>query len=133
MCQLSRRVHKRQRNAPLMRDQDSDSAMARSVSIIPLSQVLEGQEADMFVLLAAKSEGTTRDGKPFWRVTFRDAGREVSFPVWNDSAFSDACKSEWKVGACYKVRAVLTETKFGPQLDIRKIRPVAPEDKAEGF
>ena len=37
--------------------------MARSVSIIPLSQVLEGQEADMFVLLAAKSEGTTRDGK----------------------------------------------------------------------
>ena len=106
---------------------------ARSVSMIPLSQVLEGQEADMFVLLAAKSEGTTRDGKPFWRVTFRDAGREVSFPVWNDSAFSDACKSEWKVGACYKVRAVLTETKFGPQLDIRKIRPVAPEDKAEGF
>ena len=87
----------------------------------------------MFVLLAAKSEGTTRDGKPFWRVTFRDAGREVSFPVWNDSAFSDACKNEWKIGTCYKVRAVLTETKFGPQLDIRKIRPVTTEDKADGF
>lgn len=87
----------------------------------------------MFVLLAAKSEGTTRDGKPYWRVTFRDAGREVSFPVWNDSAFSDACKHEWKVGSCYKVRAIYSETKFGAQLDLRKIRPVAPEDKAEGF
>ena len=105
----------------------------RSIPVIPLSQVLEGQEADMFVLLSAKSEGTTREGKPFWRVTFRDAGREVSFPIWNDSAFSEACKCEWKVGACYKVRAVLTETKFGPQLDIRKIRPVTPEDKSEGF
>jgi len=105
----------------------------RAIPIVPLSLVLEGQEADMFVLLAAKSEGTTRDGKPYWRVTFRDAGREVSFPVWNDSAFSEACKNEWKVGACYKVRAVLSETKFGPQLDIRKIRPVTPEDKAEGF
>jgi len=105
----------------------------RAIPIVPLSLVLEGQEADMFVLLAAKSEGTTRDGKPYWRVTFRDAGREVSFPVWNDTAFSEACKNEWKIGACYKVRAVLTETKFGPQLDIRKIRPVTPEDKSEGF
>jgi 3'-5' exoribonuclease len=105
----------------------------RPIPIIPLSQVLEGQEADMFVLLVAKSEGTTRDGKPFWRVTFRDAGREVSFPVWNDSAFSEACKNEWKVGTCYKLRAVYAETKFGPQLDIRKIRPVTSEDKAEGF
>ena len=43
------------------------------VCIVPLSQLLDGQEADIFALLAAKSEGTTRDGKPFWRVTFRDA------------------------------------------------------------
>jgi 3'-5' exoribonuclease len=92
-----------------------------------------GQEADVFVLLAAKTDGTTRDGKPFFRVTFRDAGREVSFPVWSDSAFHDACRDHWQPGQFYKVRAVLTESKFGPQLDIRKIRPIAPEDKADGF
>jgi 3'-5' exoribonuclease len=107
--------------------------MPARVPIIPLSQLLDGQEADMFVLLATKSEGTTRDGKPYWRVTFRDAGREVSFPIWSDSAFADVCKTQWKAGECYKVRAAYTETKYGPQLDIRKIRPITNEDRADGF
>jgi 3'-5' exoribonuclease len=101
--------------------------------LIPLCEIVEGQEADMFVLLAAKSDGTTRDGKPFYRVTFRDAGREVSFPIWRDSAYFDACRDQWQPGQFYKVRAIYSETKYGPQLDIRKLRPVAPEDKADGF
>jgi 3'-5' exoribonuclease len=101
--------------------------------LIPLSEMVEGQEADMFVLLSAKADGTTRDGKPFYRVTFRDAGREVSFPIWRDSAYFDACRDQWLPGQFYKVRAIYTETKYGPQLDIRKLRPIAPEDKADGF
>ncbi len=101
--------------------------------LVPLSEMVEGQEADMFVLLAAKTDGTTRDGKPFFRVTFRDAGREVSFPVWRDSAFFDVCRDQWQPGQFYKVRATYTETKYGPQLDLRKIRPIAAEDKADGF
>ncbi|MEX2174594.1 MAG: HD domain-containing protein [Pirellulaceae bacterium] len=107
--------------------------MPRPIPLLPLAEMIEGQEADAFVLLSAKTDGTTRDGKPFCRVTFRDAGREVSFPIWNDSAFSDACREQWKPGQFYKVRAVYTETKFGPQLDLRKLRPVALEDKADGF
>ncbi|MDX1944730.1 MAG: HD domain-containing protein [Pirellulaceae bacterium] len=102
-------------------------------SIVKLSEMIAGEEADAFVLLAAKTAGTTKDGKPFYRVTFRDAGREVSFPIWNDSIFAEACRDQWQVGQFYKVRAVYTETKFGPQLDIRKIRPVTPEDRADGF
>jgi len=101
--------------------------------LVPLSEMVEGQEADMFVLLAAKSDGTTRDGKPFYRVTFRDAGREVSFPIWRDSVYFDACRDQWQPGQFYKVRAIYTETKYGPQLDIRKLRPITPEDKADGF
>lgn len=104
-----------------------------AVSIIPLSQLLDGQEADTFALLAAKSEGTTRDGKPFWRVTFRDSSRQVSFPIWQDSIHFDACREQWQVGSCYKLRAAYAETKYGPQLDIRKIRPVSPEDRTNGF
>ena len=106
---------------------------ARSFSIIPLSQLLDGQEADTFALLTAKSEGQTRDGKPFWRVTFRDSGREVSFPIWSDAAFFDVCRDQWRVGQCYKLRTAYNETKYGPQLDIRKIRPVTAEDRADGF
>ena len=107
--------------------------MPRTISIVPLCEMVEGQEADSFVLLAAKTDGTTRDGKPFQRVTFRDAGREVSFPIWSDSGHADACRDHWQAGQYYKVRAVYTETKYGPQLDIRKIRPVAPEDRVDGF
>jgi 3'-5' exoribonuclease len=107
--------------------------MPRPIPLIPLADMVEGQEADAFVLLAAKTEGTTRDGKPFFRVTFRDAKREVTVPIWRDSAFHDACQDQWQTGQFYKVRAVYTETKYGPQLDIRKLRPVTPEDKADGF
>jgi 3'-5' exoribonuclease len=53
--------------------------------------------------------------------------------VWRDSAFHDACKDHWQVGQYYKVRAVYSQSKYGPQLDIRKIRPVTPEDHADGF
>ena len=110
-----------------------DDMTGRAVSIVPLSQLLDGQEADTFALLAAKSEGTTRDGKPFWRVTFRDCGRQVSFPIWHDSAHFDACRDHWQVGTCYKLRAAYGETKYGPQLEIRKIRPATPQDQADGF
>ncbi len=37
-----------------------------------------GQEADLFVLMTAKEELTTRDGKPYFKVGFRDHAREVT-------------------------------------------------------
>lgn len=107
--------------------------MPRQIPLVPLAEMVAGQEADAFVLLAAKTEGTTRDGKPFFRLTFRDATRDVQMPVWQDSVFHDACRDQWQAGQFYKVRAVYSESKYGPQLDIRKIRLVAPEDKADGF
>ena len=48
-----------------------------------LCDLTHGQEADFFALLSAKEELTTKDGKPYFRVAFRDAQREVSFPVWS--------------------------------------------------
>ena len=37
--------------------------------------MIHGQEADLFVLMTAKEELTTRDGKPYFKVGFRDAPR----------------------------------------------------------
>jgi 3'-5' exoribonuclease len=98
-----------------------------------LSELTNSQEADFFALLAAKETMTTRDGKPYYRVTFRDAKREVSFPIWGDAPLAAACKDEWQVGEFYKLRAAYRETNFGPQLDIRRIRAVTEEDVAAGF
>jgi 3'-5' exoribonuclease len=112
--------------------------MAKTMSqqtmfIVPLCEMVNGQEADTFALLTAKEQLTTRDGRPYFRVAFRDARREVSFPVWHDSPLAADCREQWEPGRFYKLRCVYRETDFGPQLEIAKIRDVRPEDAADGF
>lgn len=100
---------------------------------VSLADLTDGQHADVFVLLADRETATTRDGKPYFRVTFRDAARQVSFPIWNNTPLFTDCEQAWKPGEFYKVRGIYRETSYGPQLDIEKIRAVVPEDADEGF
>ena len=102
-------------------------------AVVPLSELAEGQEADFFALLSEKQELTTRDGKPYFRVSFRDARREVGLPIWADSPLATACRNEWAVGEFYKLRAKVQQTNFGPQLEIRRIRPIETTDHKDGF
>lgn len=104
-----------------------------SSQVISLSELTEGQEADFFALLTEKQQLTTRDGKPYYRVAFRDAKREVSFPIWSDAPLAQACRDEWNPGEFYKLRGVLRQSNFGPQLEIRRIRPVEDADRQDGF
>jgi 3'-5' exoribonuclease len=108
-------------------------ATTKPFPIVPLSEMQNGQEADLFALLTQKEELKTREGKPYFRVAFRDAGREVSFPIWGDSAWAVDCRDHWSIGDCFKLRAIYRETTYGPQLDIRKIRPATDADAADGF
>ena len=105
----------------------------RSMPIVALCEMVPDQEADLFALMTAKEELTTKNGKPYFRVAFRDAQREVSFPIWDNSPWAADCRTSWTPGVFYKLRAVYRETNFGPQLDIRKIREVADGDAADGF
>ncbi len=98
-----------------------------------LADMGDGDEGDFFALMTSKEELKTRDGKPYHKVGFRDAGREVRFPIWQDTAHSRACQEEWTPGEFYKLRAVYRETNYGPQLDIYKIRPVCDADAEAGF
>ena len=104
-----------------------------AVAIVALSEMTNGQEADVFVLMTAKEELTTRDGKPYFKVAFRDHVREVNFPIWGDSAWAIDCKDKWQPGNFYKVRATYRETNYGPQLEIRRIRETNDADAADGF
>jgi 3'-5' exoribonuclease len=101
--------------------------------LTPLCELIDGQEADFFALLTSKEELTTKNGKPYFKVGFRDAGRELSFPIWEDSPWAAECRDGWAPGAFYKLRALYRETSYGPQLEIRKIREVTDADAAEGF
>ena len=45
----------------------------RLFPITLLSDLAHGEEADFFALLCNKEELTTREGKPYFKVSFRDA------------------------------------------------------------
>lgn len=103
------------------------------MSLTSLCELVDGQEGDFFALMTAKEELTTKNGKPYFRVGFRDGDREVSFPIWDNSPWAADCRDGWTPGVFYKLRAVYRETSYGPQLEIRRIREVTEADAAEGF
>ncbi len=105
----------------------------QSMFIVPLCELVDGQQADVFVLMTSKEQLTTRDGRPYFRVGFRDAGREVKFPIWAESPLAVDCRDAWQPGKFYKVRGTYRETEYGPQLDIERIREVRDADRADGF
>ncbi len=107
--------------------------MPSTMPIVRLSEMVHEQEGDLFVLMTAREELTTRDGKPYVRVAFRDARREVSFPIWDNSPWAADCRQRWKPGVFYKVRAMYRETSYGPQLELRKVRETCPADVEDGF
>jgi len=107
--------------------------MSARIPLRALGELVSDEEADAFALLSHKEELTTRDGKPYWMVTFRDAQAEFTFPIWCDSPWADACREQWVVGAFYKLRAVRRETKYGPQLEIHRIRETVDQDRNDGF
>src|SRR3954471_15378882 len=98
-----------------------------------LFELIDGQEGEFFALLSEKQELKTRDGKPYYRVTFRDARRDVSFPIWSDAPLAETCRVHWNPGQFYKLRATLRQSNYGPQLEIKKIRPVEDGDRKDGF
>jgi 3'-5' exoribonuclease len=102
---------------------------------VPLGELAPGQHADFFALLAEKTRGTTREGKPYYACRFRDARRAAAFMAWQDGPWFEPCERDWQVGQFYKLRAAYGEhERYGPQLtELSAIRPVSDADRADGF
>ncbi len=99
----------------------------------PLHQLAPGPPADFFALLADKQKGTTRDGKPYFALKFRDLRRTVSVMVWQDSKDYAAAEG-WHPGGFFKIRGTYAEhDKYGPQVDVQQVREVRDTDRADGF
>ncbi|MDR1964388.1 MAG: HD domain-containing protein [Planctomycetaceae bacterium] len=104
-----------------------------NLSIVALHEMEPNQEADFFALLSEKELLKTKKGKPYLQVVFRDAFREIRFPVWSDAAVYKEFRN-LKAGTFCKLRAkYLVTPNFGPQLEIRRIRQVTDEDAKDGF
>lgn len=90
--------------------------------------------AAFFALLSEKVHRTTREGKPFYTLKFRDRKRAVSTTIWSDSPWFEKCETQWAAGGLYRVQGVLLDTeKYGLSLVIRDIRDVTAADKDDGF
>ncbi|WP_020473523.1 HD domain-containing protein [Zavarzinella formosa] len=111
----------------------SSAKTPRSV-ISQLSDLKSGEKATFFALLAEKTKNSTRDGKAYFICRFRDARRTATMMVWADSDFIKDCEEEWIAGGFYKIHGAYFEhEKYGPQIEIDKIRPVEKRDEQEGF
>ena len=103
-------------------------------TVAKLHDLVPHRAADFFALLADKTRGTTRDGKPFYTCRFRDRRRSAEAKVWADAPLFADCDQFWTAGHFYKLRAVFSEhERYGPQLDLHQVREVRPEDAADGF
>jgi 3'-5' exoribonuclease len=111
----------------LFPETQSTSAIARLCDLQP------GQLGDCFALLSAREQATTRDGKPYFRCTFRDAVRSVTAMIWSDTRFFAECEQSWQPGQFYKLRCRYTENSYGPQIELDRIRAVTDSDAADGF
>lgn len=104
---------------------------------LPLSRLSElkpGQQGKFFAMLADKVKGATRDGKTYYVCRFRDAQRTATYMVWADGKWIKECETEWVTGGFFKIQAIFTEhDKYGPQIEIERIRLVEKRDEAEGF
>lgn len=103
------------------------------IPLLRLSELKPDQMGDCFALLAGREKAKTRDGKPFYRVTFRDKKRSVTAMIWSDSAWFADCDERWQDGRFYKLRCRYSETNYGPQIDIDRIREIEEADRSQGF
>lgn len=102
-------------------------------AVVRFADLDQGQIADFFALLAERTRGATRDGKPYFTCRFRDARRTAEFKVWQDGGYFDACQNDWHVGQIYKIRGVYAvNERYGPQIDIKNIRAATDDDRADG-
>lgn len=99
----------------------------------PLAEMPRGQDCDFFCYVVACEALLTRAGKRYLRITIRDQSRAITFPVWREAPWWEACEEQLKPGAICKIRAAYHESAHGPQLEIRKIRPATKQDAGEGF
>ena len=108
--------------------------MAVQIERAALHDLRPGQLADFFAVLCERTRKSTRDGKPYYALRFRDRERTVSAPVWDNSPLFEACENQFQTGQHFKIRAIYQEhERYGPQIEIQNIRPATSEDWMDGY
>ena len=102
-------------------------------SVTNLSEMVNDQRGVFYAYLFEREERKTKEGKPYFRVAFKDASRTVGAVLWEDSPFFADCGQAWQIGTLYKIDASYSITKYGPQIQIFRIRAAQEADFREGI
>lgn len=86
------------------------------------------EEAVVYVCLSGRETGTTSQGKPFLTLELSDLSESLTAKIWHDFAGFDQL-AELAVGTPVKVQGHRGEYRGTPQLEIRKIRELGPQDE----
>lgn len=83
------------------RTKDADAMRSNSTVITRLADLVDGQEAVCFAVLARKTLGVTRANQQYMRCLFKDKQTSLEAPLWHDDPRLDAAKS-WVEGIAYR-------------------------------
>src|SRR3954453_1794214 len=97
-------------------------------TVVRLSDLQDGQEAECFAALVKKVRGTTSRNQPFIKCYFRDKRVTLEAPLWFDHRYH-AEAQHWTEGLAFRLRAKAEQhAKFGLQLQILEIRAAVADD-----
>lgn len=105
-----------------------------------ISQVVAGEQVDLYVLIQASEEKRTQNGqgKPYLDFVFKDSTGSIDGKMW-DTSFEmiGGLNGEFSPGIAVKIRGTVTEWNGKKQIKIERIRllregdPVTKEDLIE--
>ncbi|HEV3121093.1 MAG TPA: HD domain-containing protein [Isosphaeraceae bacterium] len=104
-----------------------------TTTVIRLSELADGQEAECFAILLRKVRGTTSRDQPFVKCYFRDKRVTLEAPLWADHRLHQQAIG-WQEGIAYRLRVRGAQhARYGLQLEIQNARPADVKDAADGY
>ncbi len=102
--------------------------------LVPLHDLLVGQTAETFVLFSERTAGTTREGKPYFKCSFKDRFRQATSMIWAESPWILDCEKAWVLGQAYRMMVTYSHhDKYGQQFEIHQWRNISADDRNAGF
>jgi 3'-5' exoribonuclease len=102
-------------------------------AVVRLSDLADGQEAEVFAALVKKERGTDRHGRPYLKCQFRDRRAVVVAPLWFANPLREQAEA-WPDGLGYRLRVKAEQdARYGLQLQVLECRPAVAEDAADGY
>ena len=101
-------------------------------TVVRLSELMDGQEADCFAALVRRVRGVTYKNEPFLKCYFRDSRSVIEAPLWANHRLLKHAES-WSDGSPYRLHV---KAEIKPNTAFRSTSSISappPRRRADGF